>query len=132
MRWEALTDRKDEAPPSHIEREPAGNGHHHDSHDEPDDCETPQDEAHQHSDGVENVAGISYVRERVSCGEEAFGEFTEYDYAVLKSVSYSHQISQVLQRSLREPWEAKRPDWKKKWYNDLAVEGLVEGHTEEV
>ena len=61
-RERALTDRENEAPPSHVEREPARSRDHSNSNNEPDDRETPEDQTKHDADHVEGVARSSHMR----------------------------------------------------------------------
>ena len=54
--WENKT------PPSHIEREAASCGYHHDCHDKPDDCKTPQNKADTDTKNIEYIASLCDMR----------------------------------------------------------------------
>lgn len=71
-----LTDRKDEAPPSHVEWKPSGKGDHNDSENEPHNSKSPQNQAKHDAYDVKRLAGRIDMRQSVRLGNNILGELS--------------------------------------------------------
>ena len=61
-REKALTNRKDKAPPPHIEWKTARDGYHNDSYNELNNGEAPQNKADEKTNNIEHVACVIFMR----------------------------------------------------------------------
>ena len=124
---DALTDRKYETPPAHIEGKATRDSNHDNSHDEPDQSEPPQDQANQDAHAVENLAGECswQVRDSVNERKQVFREFPQGDYTEAYYISISVPIYSTQRMDLRESRQRQGSNRQQQADNNFALQGLM-------